>query len=68
MKNIEELNKRRAPIVIIKDALSEKAKVVRSTKKLEKANKILSEFGLPKELQKDLKKKQKSSSIAVKSQ
>jgi hypothetical protein len=52
MKNIEELNKSKLPIVRIDKSLGKYKDQILFKEKVEKANEILKNVGLPKSLQK----------------
>ena len=50
--NIEELNKRKAPVVIIDNSLSEFKNLPKFQGKVDKANEMLRTIGLPKDKKK----------------
>ncbi len=52
MRTIKELNKRKAPIVIIDDSLDRYDEVVLFPDKVNKANEMLRTIGLPKDKKK----------------
>jgi hypothetical protein len=52
MRTIKELNKRKAPIVIIDESLDKYNDIILFPEKVEKANEMLRTIGLPKDKKK----------------